>query len=248
MAHVRNLQDMHKQLRQLGARQVELAQDSLEGFEAAVVRGDVPSAREILKQARLQTGAYKELREQLRADGVMLAKYCVEVVNDHTIIFVLPQGCSRIGLLKEAQGVVRARDLRDLVYIGDLTKWEVDARFTSELQLSERICIDGRVRGGDTKQRPKHEAFVASKGFALPNVEDLAVAFALYWVATGGPLFGYSDDSHPSDRSTSDVRAAGWESLFFLGRNGLHVRNDQFSGWGGTGVSALVSREVARGF
>ena len=55
------------------------------------------------------------------------------------------------------------------------------------------------------------------------TLEDLAVAFAINWIATGGPLFGWYDKSIPWSYV---VRAAGGELDFRsdgLVVNGIHA-------------------------
>lgn len=186
--------DALKRLRECAAGSVSLAADFDLKLEEATRCGDAPTARAILQEARLRLKPYEELRAELQPSGVMLAKYCVQVINDHTILFVLPKGCSRIEILHEAQEVVRARDARDLVNLTCLEEWRIAERryvFTRQVAESERICIDGHVQGGDGLHRSPQERLVAAKKLTLPRFEDLAVAFALHWVATGEPLCGW---------------------------------------------------------
>jgi hypothetical protein len=177
--------------REAAAGLAESHEDAKAALEAAAVTGDLKAAQDILAEASLKTKAYEELREKLGPTGIFLAKYGVEVINEHTILFVLPKGCSRIDILNEAQGLVGGRDQRDLILPQELEKWQRDERFTKPAAKSERICIDGHVKGGDAKDRATQEKFVSDKGLSLASIEDLAVAFALHWVATGEPLFGW---------------------------------------------------------
>jgi hypothetical protein len=131
---------------------------------------------------------------------------------------VLPKGCSRIDILKEAQGLVRGIGNGPLINPNDLKKWQQDERFTNTAAKSERICIDGHVKGGEAQDRTTQENFVADKKLSLPSIEDLAVAFALYWVATGEPLFGWYNQS---DGWSYWVRGAGGSLNFF--HDGLHA-------------------------
>jgi hypothetical protein len=183
-------EDLRK-FRAAAAELTELRQAASDRLEAAAVTGDLKAAQDILEQASLKTKAYEELREKLGPIGIFLAKYGVEVINDHTILFVLPKGCSRIDILHEAQGLVRERDNRDLIYPDHFRWWQLEERFTKPVAVSERICIDGRVKGGDAKNRATQEQLVSDKGLSLPSVEDLAVAFVFHWVATREPLFGW---------------------------------------------------------
>ena len=181
--------------RQAAAELAEFRKNAEIELEEAATKGDLKTAQYILEQASLKTKAYEELRDKLGPIGIFLAKYGVEVINDHTILFVLPKGCSRIDILHEAQGLVGERDNRNLIYPERLEEWHQEDRFANSAEASERICIDGHVKGGDAKDRATQEKFVAGKGLALPSIEDLSVAFALHWVATGEPLFGRYDQS-----------------------------------------------------
>jgi hypothetical protein len=224
--------------RQAAAELAEFRKNAEIELEEAATKGDLKTAQYILEQASLKTKAYEELRERLGPTGIFLAKYGVEVINDHTILFVLPKGCSRIDILNEAQGLVGGRDQRDLIYPDQLKEWQQDNRFTKPAEASERICIDGHVKGGDAMKRGPQEKFVAGKDLALPSIEDLAVAFALHWVATGEPLFGWRSQNSYSYW----VRGAGG-SLDFrrsgLGALGVNDGSDDRD----VAVAARVSPE-----
>jgi hypothetical protein len=207
-----------RSFREAAAGLAKSHEDAKAALEVAATKGDLKAAKDILEQASLKTKAYEELREKLGPIGIFLAKYGVEVINEHTILFVLPRGCSRIDILNEAQGLVRGRDQRDLIYPDHLEKWQRDERFTKPAAKSERICIDGHVKGGDAKDRATQEKFVSDKGLSLASIEDLAVAFALHWVATGEPLFGWRSQNSYSYW----VRGAGG-SLGF-DHDGLYAR------------------------
>jgi hypothetical protein len=224
--------------RQAAAELAEFRKNAEISLEEAATKGDLKAAQGILAEASLKTKAYQELRDKLGPTGIFLAKYGVEVINDHTILFVLPKGCSRIDILNEAQGLVGGRDQRDLIYPDHLEKWQRDERFTKPAAKSERICIDGHVKGGDAKDRATQEKFVSDKGLSLPSIEDLAVAFALHWVATGEPLFGwYSQNSY-----SYWVRGAGGSLGFCPG--GLDaVSVDDGDGPRNVAVAARVSPE-----
>jgi hypothetical protein len=185
-----------RNFRQAAAGLAEFRQNAEIELEAATEAGDFKAAQGILAEASLKTKAYEELREKLGPIGIFLAKYGVEVINEHTILFVLPKGCSRIDILNEAQRLVQGRDQRDLIRPGEHEKWQQDERFTKLAESSERICIDGHVKGGDAMKRGPQEKFVADKKLFLPSIEDLAVAFALHWVATGESLFGWYNQSN----------------------------------------------------
>jgi hypothetical protein len=136
-----------------------------------------------------------------------LAKYNVEVINDHTVSFVVPRGVAPIEILQEAQGLVGDRDL---IWPGQLATWEKDPKFTTEATNSERICIDGHVPNSRNKDRTEQEKMVGKENF--PSLEHLAVAFAVNWIATREPLFGWSNKSN---EWSYVVRAAGGALYFY---------------------------------
>jgi hypothetical protein len=228
-----------RNFRQAAAGLAKFHEDAKAALEATATKGDLKAAKDILEQASLKTKAYEELREKLGPIGIFLAKYGVEVINEHTILFVLPKGCSRIDILNEAQRLVQGRDQRDLIRPGEHEKWQQDERFTKLAESSERICIDGHVKGGDAMKRGPQEKFVADKKLFLPSIEDLAVAFALHWVATGESLFGWYNQSNGWSYY---VRGAGG-SLYFshdgLYAGGVHVDYDNRA----VAVAARVSPE-----
>ena len=115
--------------------------------------------------------------------------------------FVVPRGVAPIEILREAQGLVADRDL---IWPTQLERWEKDPKFTTEATKSERISIDGHVPNSINKDRTEQEKMFGKEN--LPSLEHLAVAFAVNWIATGEPLFGWYNKS----RSWSYVvRAAG---------------------------------------
>ncbi len=152
--------------------------------------GDLQGARDLLEEANLRTKPFIDLQRELGPKGILLAKYGVEVINDHTVLFVIPKGVSRIEILEEVQGLIRHPDGRPFIYSEHLAKWKQEDRFSSKQSTSKRLCIDGHVPGGVGKTREEQEAFLG-KEFTMANLEDLAVAFCLHWIATGEPLFGW---------------------------------------------------------
>ena len=144
--------------------------------------------------------------------------------------FVAPRGGAPIEILREAHGLVADRDL---ILPNQLTEWAKDGKFTTEATRSERILIDGNVPNSTNKTRAQQEAMVGKEN--LPSLEHLAVAFAVNWIATGEPVFGWYDKS---SSWSYVVRAAGG-ALFFYS-DGLCVRG--ISGGGSYACVAVSSR------
>ena len=225
--------------RQLSKEMGSYQQEISARFKECQETGDLATAKNILAEATLKTQPFMDLQRELGATGVLLAKYGVEIINEHTILFVIPKGTSRISILEEANKLVQERDGRDLIYPHQLPAWQKDKRFTKEQETSKRLCIDGHVQGGDGKTRTQQEAFLG-KEFRMPEIEDLAVAFSLHWVATGEPLFEWYVKH---DEWSFAIRCVGGALSF--NRDGLGARAFNDDGYDGVnvGVSALVSPE-----
>ena len=196
----------------------ELSVTVTKRIEGAVESGDIQSARDALAELTASGEEFKKLRLSLSPADLFIAKYNIQVHSSHEVSFVLPKGVSRYEMLCEAQGVVAARDSRDLVHPNQLKRWENNDAFKASCTTPERIRIDGHVKGGDGKTRERQEAFLKGRGLQQAHLEDLAAAFVAHWVATGEPLFGWED----KDKGWSFVvRAVG--GALSLGSNGLRV-------------------------
>jgi hypothetical protein len=156
--------------------------------------------RRLFDELTIFTKEMETLRSSLGERGVFLARYGYERINDHTVSFVLPQGCSRIQILQEAQALVTNRDLIGKYW---LERWSKDDRFCGLLTSSAITAIDGNVDGGCYRTEKQQIDLLRSEGLEIARQEDVAVAFALNWVASGESLFGVHRDYN------YHVRAAG---------------------------------------
>jgi hypothetical protein len=169
----------------------------------------------------LSTQELYKFRAGLAPKDLFMATYNVTVINNHTVSLVIPKGCSRLQILEEAQRLV---DGRDLICPAYLSRLQFQSSFTAESGRSEKICIDGHVEGLDAKNRWKQAQLATMRGLEMPAVEDLAVAFAVHWIATMQPLFGwYKDTSATVQDVTYLVRA--WTGSLFFDRDGLDAVN-----------------------
>jgi hypothetical protein len=209
-----------KKLHEYRAKAAEL-HDLSKGVEErmgkAAESGAMEAAREALGELTLKTKEFEDLRKSLTPVEIFLAKYNVEVINDHTVSFVVPRGVAPIEFLREAQGLVADRDL---IWPDQLATWAKDPKFTTEATNSERICIDGHVPNSINKDRTEQEKMVGKEN--LPSLEHLAVAFAVNWIATGEPLFGRYDKNEWSHVVRAAGGALGFDCIgLFVG--GIHV-------------------------
>ena len=201
-----------QEYRERAAALHDLSKGVEERIEQAAESGSIEAARDAVGELTLKTKEFEDFRKSLTPVELFLAKYNVEVVNDHTVSFVIPNGMAPIEILREAQGLVADRDL---IWPTQLERWEKDPKFTAPATSSERISIDGHVPNSTSKTRAKQEEMVGIEN--LPSLDHLAVAFAVNWIATGEPLFGWytkNDWSHV-------VRAAGGALSFHS--DGLYV-------------------------
>ena len=244
-----------KALRDRCTSLAELQSASEQAITEAMREGDLDKAKNVLEQASLAVREYEDFRKYFTPKEILLAKYGVEVINDHTVLFVIPKGVSRIEILEEVQGLIRHPNGGPFIYPDDLAEWKQEDRFSSKQSTSKRLCIDGHVPGGDAKTRDEQEAFLARQNtsilkmifgnqdsreqFQMANDEDLAVAFWLHWVATGEPLFGWRDRQ---ESYSYVIRAVGGALNF--GVRGLRASSFR-DGYdlGDVGVSACVSPE-----
>ena len=194
-----------KQLQDLRTAAKELHELSLgveRAIDSAAETGELQKAKDAFAELEARTKEYDKLREKLGPAGIFLAKYNVEVHGPHEVSFVLPKGVSRIEMLQEAQSLVGDRKL---IYPKQLTKWQQDRKFKAEASTTQRIHINGHVRGGDAQSREEQEAFLTAQGLQMPSLEDLAAAFVAHYIATKEPLFGFYNNND----DTYWVRAAG---------------------------------------
>lgn len=174
--------------------------------------GDLGPAENMLQELTLKTKELGDLRQALGPEGLFLIKYGYQKIDDHTVSFVLPKGCSRYEILQEAQDLVSDRSLLNTWMV---KFWAIDSRFTCRTLSSERLCIRGYVKGGIGKTSEQQDELLKSKGLELPSLEDLAVAFALHWVATKDSLLGWSKSFYDKPREASNLIRTSHDSLGF---------------------------------
>jgi hypothetical protein len=159
-------------------------------------------------------------------------------MNDHTVSFVIPEGVSRIQILEEVQMLILNPLGEPIIDPEHLAWWKEEERFSSQQATSKKLCIDGNVPDGTNHTREEQEAFLGEE-FTMANLEDLAVAFCLHWVATGEPLFGWIDKAEGWSYA---IRAAGGSLGFLKGQLSALSIHDGFDS-AAVGVSARVSSE-----
>jgi len=187
--HERTFQEKQKAYRADAKELLSLHHSVKELLKEAAISGDLKPAQEALDQLNLRTKNFEQLRQELGPAGIFAAKYGVEIESDHSISFVIPRGVSRLEIIEEAHGLVKDRNL---IYPNQLENWRKDPKFTEKATKSERFFIDGHVPNSVDKTRKQQERYVKDQGkrhslkVELPTLEDLAVAFSLFYVANDG--------------------------------------------------------------
>lgn len=180
-------------LRQYRAKAIELG-DLHASLRETLGQLNPTEAQAEFEQFAVRSKELDDLRAQLKPEELFMAKYSIVVVNDHTVSFVIPQGVSRIELLSEANALIKDRPLfHPQVFEG----WTKTTSFITPLQRTERVCIVGNVEGLEGKALDDQRALLQKHGLQLATSEDLAVAFAAFYVATGHSIFGSLPPGRP---------------------------------------------------
>jgi hypothetical protein len=186
MTNQQHLSEALRQYRQMGAEIGELRQQ----LDQKIGTLTASEAQKEFEELKLRTKEFDQLRARLGPTDLFLAKYGVEVVSDHTVSFVVPKGYSRIEILEEAN---RSANEPGFISSKNFHNWVEDPRFTSRSQRSAKLCIEGKLEGSGGGTRKQQEHLTSELGLQRPNFEDLVIALAAFWVATGKPLPGRCD-------------------------------------------------------
>lgn len=152
------------------------SRDALNGHIArAQHTGDLVTVRAALDELQLKTKEFDALREKIV--GSFVARYQISTLHWSTVSLIIPEGCSALDFLVEAQFLARPRSP---VQQYDIERWRDDPSFTT--RGTEPISL--RIHG-ISQEVPRHQ---------MPTVAELAVACTAFSVATGGAnLLGWTD-------------------------------------------------------
>ena len=112
-------------------------------------------------------------------------KYGIEVLAESQVALTLPEGATRIEFLQEAQEIAKKLHGQDGIWPGRLERWTKDRAFTDTVDEIRELAVDGNVKGSTNHTRSEQE----KKGWNDVDFQDLAVAHAAYFIATGKDLF-----------------------------------------------------------
>ncbi|MSU31521.1 MAG: hypothetical protein EXS25_02450 [Pedosphaera sp.] len=150
----------------------------------------------IQDQIRAEERAMKDIKAKLPARESLGAKYSVEILGFHEILFVIPPNVPRIRIIEEAQAIYSKLDKRNYVFPNRYKVWLDMPSFTEGKPTEVRIAIDGCVDESQNRTLADQKLFLRRKfeegEASLPTIEDLAVAHALFFIVTRQNLFrGY---------------------------------------------------------
>jgi hypothetical protein len=195
MSHQQHDSQALERYRNRAAKVAELREavgSQLEGIkERGADASSFTSVARQMEELTLRTKELEELSQTLTPKELFLVKYGVLVLGKHTVSFVIPQGTSRIEILEEAEELAATRPLIN-------PKWSLNEGYTVNVSSLERFCICGNVEQLKNKGRIAQEKILEENGLEMPATKDLAVAFAVFQVATGKMLSGFPSSSSAS--------------------------------------------------
>jgi hypothetical protein len=154
------------------------------------------AAAQELEKLVLSTKQFDTLKRTLGPSGLFVAQYGVEVINNHTVSFVIPKGRTRQEIITEAQEVLG--DSACLFSPKLRESLAHNEAFTKRATTSEKLCIDGLVDSSNGLTEEEQRGLLEFKELLPVPIEDLAVAFVTFFVATGGSLFGRMEGFEPA--------------------------------------------------
>jgi hypothetical protein len=163
--------------------------------------GEIPS----LGDLEAKTAEFRKLREEIGPAGIVLATYGVNVIDDHTISYIIPRGQCFLEILRAADAAFHFPNLTK--YNVNFTLWP---EFTSVQAESKRITIDARVAETCGLSRDQQQELLWERGLTVAPLEEVLPAMALFYMATGESLSGWNE----SVRSVYTSRVAYGSSRY----------------------------------
>jgi hypothetical protein len=162
-------------------------------FSLANTSDEFATLKVIKDQIVAEERALKTIQAKLPARESFGAKYQVEILGPHEILFVIPPNVPRIRVLEEAQAIFSKLDKQNYVFPARYKVWLGMPSFTEGRPTETRLAIDGCVEESQNRTLADQKLFLRRKfeggGVLMPTVEDLAVAHALFFVVTRQNLF-----------------------------------------------------------
>lgn len=163
-------------------------ESAIEKRAAAEITGDVAAGQTTIDELRVALDEFKEMRNKLDSRELFIARFNVEQVGLGRVSVVLPKGMSRSEFLEEAQAIAAEHHGAAIIQSSQLRTWCRQDRFKESVREPLRIEMLGIVPGSENKGLDAQRRHLTKVGLALPEMRDLAVAHAAYFVATGHGL------------------------------------------------------------
>jgi hypothetical protein len=230
--------DALRQYRACAAETARLRAQLQDSVEQSQEIGDMQAVQELFEEFSIRRRELEGLQQTLEPAGVFLAAYGVEVINDHAVSLVIPRDRARIEILEEAQRIAGEPSLIDSF---QMQQWRRESGFVSPLERSVWIRIDGHVLGSEGMNREQQEKLLSEANLMMPTVQDLAVAFAVFYIATGEALFGWR-----SKRSRTSCLVRALDGALHLEPPGLSEVGavTDLINTNDVGIAALIKTEV----
>lgn len=198
---------------------------------AAVAKatGDMSSFQDSFEQLTFKTRELQELRDKIGPVGVFLAQYGVEVLDKHTVGYVIPRNATHLEMIRAG-----VEALQGSITISEptLASWEKSERFTTPASGPKHIHVQARVRDCDGKSEQRQQHILKEMGVELAGLENLAAAFVAFYAARSASIFG----TMSYFGADPVIRANGGGLQYTSGVRHLHLES--------TGDAALLSAAV----
>lgn len=154
---------------------------------ASIGEVDLEKARAEMDELTLRTEELTHLRATLEPKDLFMAKYNVTVLDEHTVSFVIPKGCSRSDMLQEAAELATG----PIDVTEGLPRWHSNPLFLNPMEQATKVCICGHVAGSTGLTRSEQEGLLRQRGLRAASMPDLITAFVVFGIATQEPFFGW---------------------------------------------------------
>lgn len=159
-------------------------------IDTRLAHDDLRGAQDIFGQLTLKTKEFEALRSRLTPAELFIVQYAVEVPAELTVSLVLPGSTPAVRLLNDAQRLVSDQEL---FWSAHLSRWQMEAKFTNITPESRRISVRGLGADGLVGDHLRRTQVLEETKLQEPKLDEIMVAFAAYYIATGEPIFGWAD-------------------------------------------------------
>jgi hypothetical protein len=170
------------------AQEVHATRQEVErASESTQASGDISHLQHSFQQLTCKTKELQDIRERIGPIGVFLAQYGVEVLDKHTVGYVMPRNATHLEMIRAG-----LEALQGSITISEptLASWEKSERFTTPASEPQYIHVQARVRDCDGKSEQRQQHILKEMGVELVGLENLAAAFVAFYAARSASIFG----------------------------------------------------------